>query len=105
MKTLRERNNYCIAITKGLFDYFHLNGNSRVIYNPVLNADDCVFNENKEPYFLFAGTLAPSKGIKDLIFAYSEFAKFNDSHYLYVAGDTGDIRFKNHLLKIIEKTI
>ncbi|GHU72238.1 glycosyl transferase family 1 [Spirochaetia bacterium] len=102
-KMLQSRHNYCIAITKGIFDYFTLNDDAKTIYNGVLNSDERVFMDKKEKYFLYAGRLESGKGIKNLIYSFIKFNQVNKEYALYIAGDTDDIKYKSQLLNIIRE--
>ncbi len=82
-KRLREERTICI--TRGIQEYFNLNGNnSEVIYDGVKYARDVVFNKNKERYFLFVGRLDEAKGVRLVLEA---FAKSGITEYrLKIAG-------------------
>ncbi len=100
---LNSSNNYSIAITNGIFNYYNLSHNARVIYDGVLNKDDITFLENKSKYFLFLGRLNQQKGILELIKAFFDFASFNYDYNLLIAGDGSEI-YVNMLKEIVNKT-
>jgi glycosyltransferase involved in cell wall biosynthesis len=104
MKKIHSNKNYCIAITRGIYDYFKLGNNATIIYNGVLRKTQIQFIEKKMKYFLFAGKLATNKGIQDVINNFIQFCSFNDDYKLYIAGDTNDKTYKNKLYKIIKKS-
>jgi len=103
IRKLHSPNNFPIAISHGIYNYYSLDKNAKVINNPVYKADCIQFNPNKKKYFLFAGRLEENKRIKDLIVAFSEFEKINFEYLLYIAGDTPDISYKNSLFSMIER--
>jgi glycosyltransferase involved in cell wall biosynthesis len=96
-------NNYNIAITKNIYDYFLLKNNSAVIYNGVLSSEDKILEKIKGSYFLFAGSLSINKGVNDLIYSFYSFSKINKEYKLFIAGDTGDKKYKKMLLNIVKK--
>jgi glycosyltransferase involved in cell wall biosynthesis len=102
-KILLSKNNYNIAITKGIYDYFLLKNNSIVIYNGVLSSENKRMKTSKEKYFLFAGSLSINKGIGELIYSFCSFSKINKEYKLFVAGDTKDKKYKKILFNIVQK--
>jgi len=95
---LRNPNNYTIAITKALSEYFSLDPlKSEVIYNGVLSETNGRFCSNKEDYFLFAGRLEKAKGIDTLIDVFVKFCQINKSHKLLVVGYAPDKKFLSRL--------
>lgn len=99
---LNAPNNYTIAITQGIYNYFSMSGSARIISNPVFNANATQFKVNKKKYFLFAGRLTKQKGINDLINAFIEVSKNNLEYSLYIAGEAIDINNKKVLLSMLE---
>lgn len=100
---VREPNNYPIAISRAVFDYFELQPPAEVIYNGIMKSFEKQFIENKEPYFLFVGYLAENKGIVALLNAFQTFSEINKAHKLLVAGSTGDVMFMKHLRDLVIK--
>lgn len=98
---LRKERSICI--TRGIQEYFGLNGdNSEVIYDGVKYADDIVFDKDKEQYFLFVGRLDESKGVRLVLDA---FAKSNIAAYkLKIAGASLSLR-DNDALKEYTKQL
>ena len=99
---LRKDNNYPIAITKGMFDYFNMKNNATVIYDGVLKKSSTAFVSKKENYFLFAGRLEENKGIANLIRAFSDFTKNITDYKLYIAGDTRNLSYKQELVSLVK---
>jgi len=77
---------YSIAISKGIYNYYSLSENAKVIYDGVLKSTQTQFQLNKKKYFLFVGQLQESKGIEQLIDGYIEFAIHNSDYELFLAG-------------------
>ncbi|PKB17429.1 glycosyltransferase [Flavobacterium sp. 5] len=100
---LNSINNFPIVITESIYKHFSLKFPAKVISNGVLSSTLVQFDRIKEKYFLFAGRLEESKGIKETIRAFSEFNKINSEYYLYLAGDTEDSIYMNSLVELIEK--
>jgi glycosyltransferase involved in cell wall biosynthesis len=88
---LNNTNNNPITITKGIFNHFNLNENGRVIYDGVMKEKNIQFIEKKSSYFLYLGRLEETKGIRQLLMGFIEFASFNDDYELLIAGDGSDI--------------
>ena len=91
LKRLRQEGCWSIFITKALKSYYQMDDYpySTVVYNPIYPADYTLFNENKKPYFLYAGRLDRGKGVFDLIKAYIIYvSKVSDPLPLSIAGDT-----------------
>jgi glycosyltransferase involved in cell wall biosynthesis len=99
MKKINSGSNYSIAITKGIFNHFKMSDNARVIYDGVMKEKDIQFQENKDSYFLFLGRLEEAKGIRQLLMGFLEFAAFNNSYELLIAGNGSDF-FVNELKAI-----
>lgn len=105
-KRIHDKNNHCICITKNIFEHFKLTpAKDKVIYDGVIDKQNVPsFNKNKKPYILFAGRLEDAKGIKELLYAYNQYA-LNDGKYdLYIAG-RGTSKYKNECIDIINSTI
>ena len=105
-KRIHDKNNHCICITKKIFEHFKLTpAKDKVIYDGVIDKQNVPsFNKNKKPYILFAGRLEDAKGIKELLYAYNQYA-LNDGKYdLYIAG-RGTSKYKNECIDIINSTI
>lgn len=102
IRTLRYKNNYKIAITHSLYNYFKLDERSVVIYNGVLSKDKAQYSKYKEKYFLFVGRFEENKGVKNLLFAFIEFAGYNKDYVLKIVGDgeESDVEF---LKQIVER--
>jgi len=89
-KKLRKRNNFPIAITRGIFSHFKMKENACVIYDGVLRKSQTQFSIIKNNYFLFVGRLEETKGIRKLIEAFIEFSKNNLDFELRIAGHGND---------------
>lgn len=99
---LLSKNNYPIAITKGLFEHYSMKENARIIYDGVMKTSQTIFISKKEKYFLFVGRLEEAKGIKELIAAFIEFSQDVNEYKLLVAGDGADT-FKAILFQMVAK--
>ena len=110
MKVLRKRfhdnKNHCICITKSIFEHFGLDSvKDKVIYDGVIDIDKVKpINKNKKSYILFVGRLEDAKGIKELLYAYNEYALNGGRFSLNVAGKGSD-EYKNECLKILNDSI
>ena len=89
-KELSNSNNHVIAITKGIFDFFHLKENKDiVIYDGVFKTTDNIrISKQKENYFLFVGDLIRGKGIFSALMAFEEIAKKNPGVEFWIVGNT-----------------
>lgn len=100
---LKQKNNFCIAISEDIFRYFKMGENAKVIYDGIFdNTKANPINIRKKPYFLFVGRLELGKGVKELINAFVEFNKFNSNMKLYIAG-TGEQTYVSKLIHFVEK--
>lgn len=77
---------YSIAISQGIYDYYSMSRNAKVIYDGVLKSKQTQFIKEKSKYFLFVGQVQESKGIEQLIDAFIQFKKLNKEYELYIAG-------------------
>lgn len=71
-------NNYCIAITKGVFDHFKLRKTDCVIYDGVIDLDKAnklVPNNLGFQYFLFVGAIIRGKALHVVLEQFLEFHK------------------------------
>lgn len=83
---------YTISITKELQGYNGLAGsdNSFVIYNGVRAADDCIYNPEKQNFFLSASRVSEEKGIERTIRVFAKFYKNHPLYKLIVLGEGYD---------------
>lgn len=85
-----QSNNHCIAISKGVFEYFNLTDKDIQIY-------DGVFHDNiKLPsrkigfdYFLYVGSISYGKGILDALDAFNKVASIHKDCKFLIAGRGG----------------
>lgn len=88
-KKIKQKGNYCIAITKGIFDYFELQeGKDKVIYDGVFDIPQQkkFIDYAKEGYILAAGRIEPAKGTLMLLDAFCKFHKNYPQIKLLLAG-------------------
>ena len=93
---------YSICITHGVQQYNNLQNldTSRVIYDPVnINEKQNIAN-TFGCYFLYAGRIEETKGIEDLLYAYSEASVKSD---LLVAGRFLDISYETKIYGLTKK--
>lgn len=88
-KILKDNNNYCIAITKGIFKYKDLRENHDCyIYDGVF--PQAMINKQeikeKDNYILFVGRIEKAKGVRELLEAYSLFHRKEPKYKLLLAG-------------------
>lgn len=103
-RKLKQQGNHCIAITKGIFDYFGLQqGKDKVIYDGVFNMPQqkIFINYAKEDYILAAGRIEPAKGTLMLLEAFYKFNKEHPSIRLLLAGGISDASYYNLCKKYI----
>lgn len=101
IRQINSKNNYSIAITNGIYDYFKMSeSTSCVINDGVLRADSTHFDYIKERYFLFVGRLEEAKGIDILIEAFIRFSETNSNYLLLIAGEGAP-----DYLRVLEKRI
>lgn len=84
-----RRGNHCVAITRGVFDHFHMRPDKdTVIYDGVFSRNATSFPRPavERPYFLFVGSLQQGKGILDALAAFEQFCATNDQYELWIAG-------------------
>lgn len=108
MNRIHKRGNYNIAITKGIFDYFHLRACDIYIYDGVLDlSKPSLANKEKSKYFLFVAgqVFTPGKGLLDALKAFCEFVETNKGYKLYVVGATTDTPYKNKCCAFIKSNI
>lgn len=106
--TLHSEGNNCIAITKGVFDYYKLsNPKDRVIYDGVIDGRDMPSYTATSPvkgkYFLYvAGGLTIFKGALD---AFEAFRLFSVNHKGYKLVYVGRYAPSDRLYKILQDKI
>lgn len=101
IKKLNDVNNFNIAITNGINNYFHLN-KSVTIYDGIISHNRTENYSIKERQILFVGSLTENKGILELILVFIKYLKNNDDYTLLIAG-TGQYSFENKLKNIVQK--
>ena len=102
IRKLSDANNYCIAITKSVFEHHKLDAvKDVVIYDGVYDNKVCnsVVDYQKLDYFLFVGVLTKAKGVFDAIDAFCEIAKENPNIRLKLAGLDNE-----HVAEYVSKT-
>ena len=82
---LQRRNNHCIAITNGIYDYWSLGGDAEVIYDGVLHVAEYE-PVVKGGYFMYAARIEAGKGLHVLLRAYRRYVKDGGILRLLVAG-------------------
>lgn len=96
---------HCIAITRGIFEHYQMDENKDAqIYNGICSAvDSPAFHAQKQNYFLYIGRVVPTKGVEDMLEAFTLFCQSHpDCQYrLKIAGD-GDIKYINKLKKMLK---
>lgn len=104
LKIVNDPLNHCIAITKGVYDYWCLKGeNHIVIYDGVINDSfqKKPINNVRKKYFLFVGRIEEAKGIDFLLKVFAEFCQVNNDYNLLIAGK-GQIQFFNECLEFVK---
>lgn len=92
-KQLNYHKAYFISITRNIAQSKSLpTSKTKIIYNGICSTNDIRFNEQKEPYILYAGRIQKTKGISDLITAYINYCnKTTDPLHLKIAGSYNSI--------------
>lgn len=107
IKTERRwmKNSHCIAITKGIYDYWNLTSPKDVfIYNGMFPLSEVQpYEFEKENYFLFTGRIVETKGVHDMLEAFGKFAQRNMTIDMVIAGETNDKNYKERLIRIIKE--
>jgi len=105
-KRIHDINNHCICITKNIFEHFGLESKKdAVIYDGVIDRKNIKpINLNKDTYILFAGRLEEAKGIKELLYAYNQYALKGGKFNLCVAGK-GSNEYKDECLGILDELV
>ena len=101
-RMISSKENYSIAITQGIYDYFKMKNNSIVIYDGVFKDSNTPVNNDKKKFFLFVGRLCEAKGVLALLDAFMEFSKFDDSYSLVLAG-SGEQSYLNKIHETISE--
>ena len=82
---IRQINNHCIAITRGIRDYWAPGNDSVVIYDGVLTPEPYTISP-REGYFLYAGRVEKAKGLMNLLKAFRTYRRNGGKYRLLVAG-------------------
>lgn len=92
---IKNRQNYNVAITKGVFNYRNMNPNKDVvIYDGVFSMQQVRLLRNvekKDNYVLFAGRIEEAKCPYDLLVAFSKFHKVYPHVKLLLAGSYSEL--------------
>lgn len=106
-RQLNGSKSYSICITKAIQDYYHLSDKgkaSRVIYDGVFSKQTALPAFSSKNYFLFAGRIQPSKGVEQLLKAYSLYTVNQDNPLpLKIAGSNVDDAYYKQQLKFVEE--
>ena len=104
LNQLNGGGSYSVCITKDIQNHYGLINSklSRVIYNGIIEKKDSDKLPDKDfdkRFFLYAGRIEEAKGVLDLIEAYLEYSKDNNSPLpLYLAGEINDKSYYNKIL-------
>lgn len=87
-KRMYCKGNFNIAITKSVYDHFHLRKCDKYIYDGVIDTNRKINDATKLdfPYFLYVGNITRSKGVDVLIEQYLIFHKIDKKLHLVLAG-------------------
>lgn len=103
-KKLNKKENHCVAITKGIFNFWNLqDGKDVVIYDGVFDAPKQLnfIDYTKDDYILAVGRVEPAKGTLTLLFAFSEFHKKYPYIQLLLAGGFSNLSYLEQCKKFI----
>lgn len=92
---------HAICITQGIRDYHHLPSDTRVIYNGIFSDITPYYTEQQDNkrYLLYAGRLEKTKGIEDLLLAYSH---SNKKLPLWIAGSAVTDEYLAYLQRLCQ---
>lgn len=102
LSRLRSNENFSIAITEGIKNYYKLSKNAKVIYDGVIKNERTLFNPIKNNFFLFVGRVEEAKGVEKLVKAFAEFCISNSDIELYIAGE-GNQKYLSTLYRSIDE--
>ncbi|MDO5447797.1 MAG: glycosyltransferase, partial [Prevotellaceae bacterium] len=86
-KDINSSGSYSICITKDIQRHHKLSARSKVIYNGIMPRKDKLEPIDKEDYFLYAGHIQATKGLLDILKAYTKYVKVSPKvNPLYIAG-------------------
>ena len=105
-RMLRAPQSYNICITRDIQRHFHQDGRapSRVIYNGIQAVVETLPQRQKEDFFLYAGRLIETKGIRDLLMAYKAyFLRTNKPLQLYVMGEQPEQAYYQQLVNYVHE--
>lgn len=102
-KLLRTPDNFNIAITQGIYNFYQLKEeNSTIIYDGVLKQNYKPDDHSKEPFFLFVGRIVKEKGIFFLLDSYKNYRLQGGSLKLILAGNYSS-KTKQKIDRLIKK--
>lgn len=95
-----------IYITEATRNYYNkIKGNTYVIFDAVRSEKEIFYNENKEKYFIFCGTISKVKGIERAIDIYINFCNrnINKNYRLKLIGPINDNKLKDDIILSLKK--
>ncbi len=101
LKKIRDKRNFSVAITKGVFQHYALNNNAKVIYDGVMKKSHVKLNKTKANYYLFVGAQTKQKGYDLVIKAYIDYLKNGNSCELWIAAENLNNGFTNSITNYI----
>ncbi len=96
-------NDKVLCITRGIKEYFQNISDSNhwnVVYDGVIQGKP-IYQESKEPFFLYVGRLFSGKNVKSLIEQFANYCKRNDNGIVLKLAGNGDDSYKNELKTLI----
>ena len=85
-RRLLRKNQFNIAITKDLYQYFRMCSPAVQIYDGVRDCRSHFASCVPQKYFIFAGFLFQGKGLEELLHAYKSYRERGGGHDLYILG-------------------
>ena len=102
IKKLSDNNNYSIAITKDVFQYWKLGQKDKVIYDGVIYDHPHEYISKKENYFLFVGRIEEAKGLLPLLKVFEMFTRLNKEFSLLITGNKGSSNYYKRCLDFVK---
>ena len=87
-KKLHSEGNYCVSISKALYQHYELGLNASVIYDGVFDEMNIPkITNSKQNYFLYVGNISEGKGVREAVNGFKTFSKNNPGYEFWLAGE------------------
>ena len=105
-KRIHSKGNYCISITRDIFNHWNLRDVDKVIYDGIFIKSQLVpIKEKKKNNILFVGRIEPAKGAFDAIKGFLKIKPKYKDFIMQIAGNISDNDYYQSCKKLVDESL